>query len=125
MASESKSERTFVCDIRECRQYRIPPCGRLGLEARQDGSAGLWREARRAERIGDDQEAAAFTLTFASFGGETAIRARPMITNISTPYSRCARSLTVKKCLHGHSGGVSEARPCREGDQAAMRGRVA
>ena len=78
MASESKSERTFVCDIRECRQYRIPPCGRLGLEARQDGSAGLWREARRAERIGDDQEAAAFTLTFASFGGETAIRARPM-----------------------------------------------
>src|SRR6266404_2764371 len=97
MASErvSRSERLSAISGR-CRQYRIPPCRRLRLEARQDGSAGLWRAARRAERVGDDQEAAAFTLTFASFGGETAISARPMITNISTPYCRCARSLTVK-----------------------------
>jgi len=43
---------------------------------------------------------------------ETTDQRRPMITNIRTPYSRCARSLTVKNCLHGHSGGVSEARPC-------------
>jgi hypothetical protein len=43
-----------------------------------------------------DQEAAAFTFAFPKFRGETTISARPMITNISTPYSRCARSLTMK-----------------------------
>ncbi len=66
----------------------------LNFQADQDEpTVRISRFVKQTLKPGDQDKA---TVTLASFGGETTISATPMIANRSTPYSRCARSLTVK-----------------------------
>src|SRR5438094_10450930 len=55
------------------------------------------------------------------FAGASKIRATPMITSPATALSRPPRFARNVDCQHGHNRAVSEARPCCEGDQAAIR----